>query len=570
MEKVYGERKPVKSFSRNEIFPSFASAIRFLYQKGQGDENLEPMIKVSATGQPLGRLEDGDSVIFYDLRGEREIELTQSLTEENFSFFSRNKFPSLYFVTLVDYSPGLKVKVAFPSEIKLKNTLVEVVCRQGLKVVKIAESEKAAHIGFFLNGRCETIFPGEERVIIPSSSLTSHESEPEMKAGEVLQEVLKKIKERNHHLIIVNLANVDVIGHYENKEAALRAVEKVDTCLGQILTACRQNQIGLIVTADHGTVEEWLYPDGAINTGHTRNPVPFILSDFRFERPEGIKLRARGELADVAPTILELLGLSQPEEMTGRSLLIGSVDDFFTGEKIRRTSQTKERFHLSSNPLVLLILDGWGFRENLYGNLIAEASTPNFDFLWHSFPHSLLEASGEAVGLPAGTVGNSEAGHLHIGAGRRVALDRVRIDQSLADGSFFKNEVLQEAMARSRKLNTSLHLMGIVSHYSSHGTVRHLFSLLEMARHQGLKKVYIHSFIGRRGERPESGLYYVEKVQARAKEIDCGKLATVMGRYWALDREKNWDRIERAYRALVEGLGYAVCPELFEPGSEIK
>lgn len=560
----------MRSFSRNEIFPSFASAIRFLYQQGQGDENLEPVIKVRSTGRPLGRLEDGDSVIFYDLRGEREIELTQSLTEENFSFFPRHKFPRLYFVTLIDYSPGLKVKVAFPNEIELRNTLVEVVCRQGLKVVKIAESEKAAHIGFFLNGKSETVFPGEERVIIPSSSLTSHESEPEMKAEEVSQEVLKKIKEKNHHLIIVNLANVDVIGHYENKEAAIKAVEKVDSCLGQIVAACRQNHIGLIVTADHGTVEEWLYSDGAINTGHTRNPVPFILSDFRSDRPEEIKLRARGELADVAPTILELLGLSQPEEMTGRSLIISSFDDFFTGGKIRKRGQTKERLHLSSKPLVLLILDGWGFRENLHGNLIAEASTPHFDFLWRSFPHSLLEASGEAVGLPAGTVGNSEAGHLHIGAGRRVPLDRVRIDQSLKDGSFFKNEVLQEAMARSRKLNSSLHLMGIVSHYSSHGTIRHLFSLLEMARQQGLKKVYIHSFIGRRGERPESGLYYVEKVQARAKEIDCGELATVMGRYWALDREKNWDRIERAYRALVEGVGYAVCPELFEPGSEIK
>lgn len=560
----------MNSLSRNKIFPSFTSAIRFLYEQGQGDENLEPMIKVSATGQPVGRLEDGDSVIFYDLRGEREIELTQSLTEENFSFFPRNKFPALYFVTLVDYSPGLKVKVAFPSEIELENTLVEVVCRQGLKVVKIAESEKAAHIGFFLNGKSERVFPGEERIIIPSSSLTSHESEPEMKAEEVAQEVLKKIKERKHHLIIVNLANVDVIGHYENKEAALRAVEKVDSCLGQILAACRQNRIGLIVTADHGTVEEWLYPDGAINTGHTRNPVPFILSDFRFDRPEEIKLRARGELADVAPTILELLGLPRPEEMTGRSLLLSSLEEFFMGEKIKSKSETNHRLYLSSNPLVLLILDGWGFRENSYGNLIAEASTPNFDFLWSSFPHSLLEASGEAVGLPAGTVGNSEAGHLHLGAGRRVPLDRVRIDQSLADGSFFKNEVLQEAMARNRKLNTSLHLMGIVSHYSSHGTVRHLFSLLEMARHQGLKKVYIHSFIGRRGERPESGLYYVEKVEARAKEIDCGELATVMGRYWALDREKNWDRIERAYRALVEGVGYGVCPELFEPGSELK
>lgn len=546
------------------FFPNFASAIRALYEKGQGDETLEPIIRVDINRQPVGRLEDGDAVVFYDLRGEREIELTQSLTEEDFNYFERRKFPHLHFVTLVDYAPGLKVKVAFPNETELKNTLVEVVCRHGLKVVKIAESEKAVHIGFFLNGKREAIFSGEERIIIPSSNLASHENEPEMKADEICQEVLKKIKERNHNLIIANLANVDVIGHYENKEAAIRAVEKVDDCLGKIAAACFQARVCLIVTADHGTVEEWLYPDGAVNTGHTKNPVPFILADFRSNKFREIKLRERGELADVAPTILELLGLSKPNEMTGQSLILNLPEEFSLKQK-GKISKIYHRNFLSA-PIVLLILDGWGFRENIYGNLMAEASTPHFDSLWPSFPHSLLEASGEAVGLPAGTVGNSEAGHLHLGAGRRVWLDRVKIDRSLADGSFFKNEILRQVMSQTLLSGRSLHLMGIVSHYSSHGTVRHLFGLLEMARSYGLKKVYIHSFIGRRGERPESGVYYVERVQEKTRELNCGELVTVMGRYWSLDREKNWDRIERAYRALVEGEGYGVCPEIADSG----
>ncbi len=288
------------------------------------------------------------------------------------------------------------------------------------------------------------------------------------------------------------------------------------------------------------------------------------MSDFRFEKTREIKLKDRGELADVAPTILDLLGLPKPEEMTGQSLILNSLEDFPLEQK-RKDSRIPNRNFLAV-PVVILILDGWGFRENIYGNLIAEASTPHFDSLWLAFPHSLLEASGEAAGLPSGTVGNSEAGHLHLGAGRRVWLDRVRIDHSLADGSFFKNEILQEAMSRTFLSGCSLHLMGIVSHYSSHGTVRHLFGLLEMARSRGLKKVYIHSFIGRRGERPESGVYYVEKVQERTRELNCGELVTVMGRYWSLDREKNWDRIERAYRALVEGEGYGVCPEIFSSG----
>lgn len=552
--------------AEKKFFPSFAAAIRALYQKGQGDETLEPIIRLDPVLQPVGRLDNEDVVIFYDLRGEREIELTQSLTEENFSYFQRRKFPNLFFVTFVDYGPGLKVKVAFPNEVELKNTLVEVVCRQGLKVIKITESEKAAHVGFFLNGKSEVIFSGEERIIIPSSSLASHDHEPEMKAEEICQEVLRKIKEKSHNLIIANLANVDVIGHYENKKAAIRAVEKVDNCLGKIATACSQARSCLIVTADHGTVEEWLYPDGAINTGHTKNPVPFILSDFRFSKTQEIKLKDRGELADVAPTILELLGLPKPKEMTGQSLLLSSSEDALLEPKGKASRINNKSHSSSSGPLVLLILDGWGIRENIDGNLIAEASTPNFNSLWSSFPHSFLEASGEAVGLPSGTVGNSEAGHLHLGAGRRVWLDRVRIDHSLSDGSFFKNEILQEAMSRSLLSDRSLHLMGIVSHYSSHGTIRHLFGLLEMASAYDLRKVYIHSFIGRRGERPESGVHYVKRVQEKTRELNCGELVTVMGRYWSLDREKNWDRIERAYRALVEGEGYGVCPEIFSSG----
>ncbi|MCX7974997.1 MAG: alkaline phosphatase family protein [Candidatus Aminicenantes bacterium] len=553
----------MKLISIKETFPSFASAIQALYQKGQGDETLDPIVKYSPSGHPLGRFEEDDIVIFYNLRGEREVELTQSLTEDNFNYFLRPKFPRLSLVTLVDYAPGLKVKVAFPSEMNLKNTLVEVVSQHGLKVLKIAESEKASHIGFFFNGKRARPFPKEETIIIPSNNLQSPENNPAMKAEEISQIVRQKIKEKRHDLIIVNLANVDVVGHYENKEAVLKAVEIVDKCLGQIYLDCQQEKLPLIVTADHGTVEEWLYPDGAINTGHTKNQVPFILCDFRLKRPQELKLKGRGELADVAPTVLDLLGLAKPREMTGQSLLAD-----FPKAEISKFRSIKTKSSELSFPLVFLILDGWGYRENSYGNLIAEASTPNFDYLWRRFPHCLLEASGEAVGLPNGTVGNSEAGHLHLGAGRRLLLDRVKIDQSLADGRFFKNPILQEAMTRANLFGHSLHLMGIVSHYSSHGTVRHLLALLEMAHQYGLKKVFLHAFLGRRGERPESGVYYVTQLEEKTRELNCGQLVTVMGRYWALDREGNWDRIEKAYRALVCGEGYIVCPERLESSQE--
>jgi 2,3-bisphosphoglycerate-independent phosphoglycerate mutase len=521
---------------------SLADAIREAYKKGQEDETLEPIIKAELTGKPIGRLGDGDYVIFYDLRGEREIELTQSLTEPRFPHFSRSGHLGLHFVTMISYDPRLHVRVAFPPEERIRNTLTEIISRAGLRVAKISESEKAVHVGYFLNGKNEAVFPGEERFVIPSpQDVASYSQKPEMSAAQVAQEVSAKIIDLSYTVIIVNLANIDVVGHNEDKPAVLKAVETVDFALGQIVKECRRQGVTLFVTSDHGTVEEWLYPDGTINTGHTRNPVPFILADFWAGTRNTPYLKERGELADVAPTVLDLLGLEKPAEMTGQSLVLDSSP----------SSKIKRR-------VLLLILDGWGLRDEKRGNLIQDARTPHFDGLWSNFPHSLLSASGEAVGMPSHTVGNSEAGHLHLGAGRRVLLDRVKIDHAVEDRSFFRNPAFLWAMEGARREKKALHLMGIVSHYSSHGTIKHLFALLGMAKDMGLDKVYIHAFIGRRGEKPESGAIYMEKVEQMSKTLGVGEAVTVIGRYWSLDREENWDRIEKAFRALVVGEGTKV------------
>lgn len=514
-------------------------AIRKAYKKGEEDEGLEPIIKVDAEDKPVGRLEAGDYVIFYDVRGEREAELTKSLVDKNFHYFQVKKNLRLNFVTMIEYDSSLDVKVAFPSEERIKNTLTEVISRAGLRVVKISESEKEIHIGFFMNGKSDKIFPGEERVIVASpSEVSSYASTPKMSAKEVTNKIMVKIKDPSYPIIVANLANVDVIGHIEDKDAVLKAVDTVDSELGKIIAACREEKIVLVVTSDHGTVEEWLYEDGSINTGHTKNPVPFILADFSVEDPTLRHLKERGELRDVAPTILELLDLEKPSEMTGKSLLDNFPED-----------------RLQNRKVLLLILDGWGFREREVGNLIKEAKTDNFDRLWSEFPHCQLKACGEAVGMPPDTVGNSEAGHLHLGAGRRILLDRVRIDKAIEDGSFFRNETFLWAMEGAKKDEKGLHLLGIVSHYSSHGTIDHLYQLLLLAKRQGIRKVYVHALIGRRGEKPESGAIYVWKVEEMCRDLSVGEVVTVIGRFWALDREENWDRVKKAYRALVFGEG---------------
>jgi 2,3-bisphosphoglycerate-independent phosphoglycerate mutase len=331
---------------------------------------------------------------------------------------------------------------------------------------------------------------------------------------------------------------VDVVGHIENEAAILAAVEAVDHATGKTVKEALAEGMTVIVSADHGTVEKWLYPDGAVDTGHTDSPVPFIL--INAGRP--VSLRSGGSLTDVAPTILHLLGIENPALMTGTSLIEGGLLEASPSRRI-----------------LFLVLDGWGANADTNGNLIAKARTPVMDNLRAIHPHALLQASGEAVGLPSGTVGNSEAGHLHIGAGRLIYSDRVKIDRAIADGSFYMNPAFRSIVTWAKKRSSALHLMGIVSFFSSHGSLHHLFALLEMARREGVPEVYIHAMLGRRGELPESGPRYIEEVEKTCETLGVGRVVSAIGRYWSMDREENWDRIEKTYRMLLFGEGTPVA-----------
>jgi 2,3-bisphosphoglycerate-independent phosphoglycerate mutase len=517
-----------------------AEAVKDAYARGQDDETMEPLLRLGPGDQPLGRIGNGHTVIFYNIRGEREIQLTKSLTDPSFHEFPRPSGFAAKLVTMIEYSHDLNVKIAFPPIEHVSGTLCETISQAGLRQVKIVESEKGVHLTYYLNGKAYDPFPGEDRIIVPSSKeVKEFDLLPEMYADKVSDALLRELSETSHDVIIGNFANTDVVGHTETKPAILKAIETVDRYTGIVVEAARKAGVTTIITADHGTVEKWLYPDGTIDTGHTTSPVPFILIDPTTPR-QGIALREQGELTDVAPTVLDLLGLPIPSEMTGRSLL-----EKYAGKKGRRR-------------ILLLILDGWGSREETHGNLIHEARTPVMDSLQRDHPFLPLAASGEVVGLPPGTVGNSESGHLHIGSGRRIYADRTRIKKAIEDGSYYLNEAFLWATDEAKKTRTPLHLLGIISFYSSHGSVDYLLHLLRLAKQRGVPEVYVHSLLGRRGEKKDSGAHYIEMVEKECESLGLGQVVSVIGRYWALDREEHWDRVGRAFRLLVEGEGTEV------------
>jgi 2,3-bisphosphoglycerate-independent phosphoglycerate mutase len=206
-------------------------------------------------------------------------------------------------------------------------------------------------------------------------------------------------------------------------------------------------------------------------------------------------------------------------------------------------------------PVMLCILDGFGLREETKGNAVAAAKKPNFDRFWSEYPHTTLQASGHAVGLPDGQMGNSEVGHLNIGAGRVVYQDLTRLTKAVDDGSFFHNETFLQAITHVKANNSSLHLYGLLSDGGVHSHIKHLFALLELAAKEKVENVFVHAFLDGRDVSPESSVDYIHRLQAKMNELGVGKIATLQGRYYAMDRDKRWERTEKSYNAMVYGKG---------------
>ncbi|HKK00721.1 MAG TPA: 2,3-bisphosphoglycerate-independent phosphoglycerate mutase, partial [Desulfuromonadales bacterium] len=218
-----------------------------------------------------------------------------------------------------------------------------------------------------------------------------------------------------------------------------------------------------------------------------------------------------------------------------------------------------ERTGVTKGPVALIILDGWGINESCENNAVCQAKTPCIDALLRDLPSTRIGASGDDVGLPEGQMGNSEVGHLNIGAGRIVYQDLTRISKSIADGDFVRNPVLTETLSRAKTAGGKLHLMGLLSDGGVHSHNTHLYALIELARAAGIEEVCIHAFLDGRDTPPQSGAGYLQELEARLAQIGCGRVATVIGRYYAMDRDQRWDRVQKAYRAMTLGEGEAAA-----------
>lgn len=309
-----------------ESFSDPVAAVRASYARGVYDEEVVPVVIAAADGKPRGVVREGDSVIFFNFRSDRARQMTKAFVIPGFEKFQRPYLRNLTFVTMTEYEQSLPVLVAFPPEV-VRTPLAKVISDLGEQQLHIAETEKYAHVTFFFNGGVETAVPGETRILVPSPSVSSYDQKPEMSCRELTERLLKELGTGQYGLIVMNFANVDMVGHTGNIPATVKAVEAVDAQLERIASTVLGLDGVLAITADHGNAEEKInLTTGFINKEHTSNPVPFVVvgkdwagrgrgsADLSTVTPSGI-------LADVAPTLLALEGLPQPPDMTGRSLL---------------------------------------------------------------------------------------------------------------------------------------------------------------------------------------------------------------------------------------------------------
>jgi len=514
---------------------ALAKAVKLAYEKGETDYFLNPMVLTDAQGKPVGAIRDGDAVIFCCRRGEREIELTDMFTDPEFSNVDRTFLPNLDFSILTLYHDKFKsLPVAF-APAKVETPLAQVISESGKTQLHCAESEKFAHVTFFFNGGRNEPFEGETDIRVPSPKGVPFDTVPALSLHEVVDKATAELG--NIDFAVVNFANGDVLGHTSNAAAKQKASAVVSEELERLTTCALAKGYVVMITADHGNIETLYSKNGQPHVAHTKNQVPFLVLD---PQGKGGVHPRDGVLGDVAPTVLQALGIAQPAVMTGHTL-------------------TPEHTYGANRRVLLVILDGWGLGTHDENDAVYLAHTPYWDSLLSSQPFARLDASGEAVGLCSGKAGNSEAGHMNLGAGRIVEQDDRRLESALADGTFSENPLFIAQVERCIAHGRPLHLLSYLTHASSHGSIDYPLSLIRMACAKGLRDIYLHIIFDGRSTEPGSAPQLLLELDSQLAQAGAGKVVSGVGRGLALDRDGNFANVKKAYDSMVLGVGTPYC-----------
>ncbi len=292
---------------------SAAEAVDAAYARGESDEFIQPTV-IQEKGEPAGPIRDGDAVVFFNFRADRARQLTRAMTEESFSDFPRPKPPRIAFVGFTEYKKEFGLAAAFPPQ-NPAHILADVWAGAGIANLRLAETEKYAHVTYFFNGGVEAAYPGEERILVPSWKGATYDLHPQMSAAEITEEAVRALASRRFGACVVNFANADMVGHTGKLPETIEAIETLDRCFGILEAACREAGAVLVMTSDHGNAEQMIDPEtGEPHTAHTMNPVPLVVC------APGPSLASAGTLADVAATLLGLQRIETPAEMTGKNL----------------------------------------------------------------------------------------------------------------------------------------------------------------------------------------------------------------------------------------------------------
>jgi bisphosphoglycerate-independent phosphoglycerate mutase (AlkP superfamily) len=542
-----------------------------------GDQNVQPIVLTDAKGVPVGRIKDGEAVDFFNYREDRMVQKLHAILgvmyeklKEFLGKGDQNKAKYEEFIkkikgilpnfgsllSMVNYADDFHNPVVMPP-ISVPLPFSEYLSQQKLTQLRVAESEKRHHVTHFFNGAIDKPFEGEEIEIIQSFPQEVDLAEHwQMKAAEITDKALEKIKAKNYDFVLVNYANADMVGHTGSMEAAVKAVEFTDTQLGRLVEGARKEGYTVVITSDHGNAEKMFeVKDGKKTalTEHTTNQVPFIVVGD--EHLKKVKLRPDGVLGDIIPTAYRLTGRDPQNyiEKIEEQIRTGKDHPETVPGKVILENPGAVPLGQNKGKVMVIVLDGWGYREEKEGNAIAQANKPNFDRYWNEYPHTLVKAAEGSVGLPEGTMGNSEVGHMNIGTARIVPQQLKRINRAIEDGGFYKNEEQLKAFRYAKEHNVPYHLIGMVSDGGVHSHVEHLKAKLRMAKEMGVK-VYIHVLLDGRDTPPRSAAKYLTQSQNFIQEIGVdAQIVDVIGRAIGMDRDNNWVLEWKTWQTWIRG-----------------